>query len=140
MADGPYRDEQLRLAARLYYIDGLLQAEVARLVNVSQAKVSRLLALARERGIVRISVPEYQPRDRPLERRLVEALGLKSAVVIKAEGGAAVEDLRRSVGYFAAAAVSAVLRPKSVVAIAGGRTMQALVARMRPTGRSADGL
>src|SRR5688572_24255161 len=64
-----YTDEQLRLAARLYYIDGMGQTEVARFVNVSQSKVSRLLAQARERGIVRISVAEYEPRHSALEQR-----------------------------------------------------------------------
>ena len=34
-----YSDEQLRLAARLYYLDGLGQTEVAKFVKVSQAKV-----------------------------------------------------------------------------------------------------
>ena len=62
-----YSDDRLRLAARLYYVDGLGQNEVAKFAKVSQAKVSRLLALARERGIVRISVADYEPRRRDLE-------------------------------------------------------------------------
>ena len=56
-----YSDDQLRLVARLYYLDGLGQSEVARFAKVSQAKVSRLLTVARERGIVRISVADYEP-------------------------------------------------------------------------------
>ena len=39
-----YSDQHLRLAAGLYYLDGLAQNEVARFVKVSQDKVSRLLA------------------------------------------------------------------------------------------------
>ena len=39
-----YSDDRLRLAARLYYVDGLGQNEVAKFAKVSQAKVSRLLA------------------------------------------------------------------------------------------------
>ncbi|MFM1746963.1 MAG: hypothetical protein RLZZ188_629, partial [Verrucomicrobiota bacterium] len=62
-----YSDDQLRMLARLYYVDGLGQLEVARLAKVSQAKVSRLLALARERGIVRITVADYDPRHPELE-------------------------------------------------------------------------
>jgi hypothetical protein len=54
-----YSDERLRLVARLYYLDGLGQSEVAKFAKVSQAKVSRLLALAKERGIVRITVADY---------------------------------------------------------------------------------
>ena len=45
-----YSDDRLRLVARLYYLDGLGQSEVAKVAKVSQAKVSRLLSLAKERG------------------------------------------------------------------------------------------
>ncbi len=122
-----YSDETLRLAARLYYVDGLGQAEVAEFVRVSQAKVSRLLALARERGIVRISVAEYEPRDAELERQLQAQLGLKAVAVIKTVDGATGEDARRSVAHFGAAFVGGLIPPNSTVAIAGGRTMRELV-------------
>lgn len=122
-----YSDEKLKLAARLYYVDGLGQTEVAKLVKVSQAKVSRLLAMARERGIVRISVAEYEPRNAALERELCRRLGLGSAYVIKTVDGAVGEDARRAVAHFGAAFVGALIPPESVVAIAGGRTMRELV-------------
>jgi deoxyribonucleoside regulator len=122
-----YSDDQLRLAARLYYLDGLGQAEVARLVKVSQAKISRLLALARERGIVRISVADYEPRDDALERQVRRQFGLKSVAVIKTVAGAGTADLRRTVGHFGAPFVSSLIAPDSTVAIAGGRTIRELV-------------
>ena len=122
-----YSDEQLRLAARLYYLDHLGQGEVARFVNVSQAKVSRLLAAARERGIVRISVAEYEPRSYELERSLRQELKLEAVAVIKTLEGGTAEDARRSVGHFGAPFVAELLPPKAVVAIAGGRTVRELV-------------
>jgi len=122
-----YSDEQLRLAARLYYLDGLGQSEVARLAKVSQAKVSRLLAAARERGIVRISVAEYEPRDQALETTLRKELGLNAVAVIKTIEGATAEDARRTVGHFGAPFVAGLLPPKSVVAVAGGRSIRELV-------------
>ena len=122
-----YSDEQLRLAARLYYLDGLGQTEVAKFVKVSQAKVSRLLALARERGIVRISVAEYEPRDHALEQSLCKKFGLSAVAVIKMTADTTAEDARRAVGHFGAPFVAALLPPKSVVAIAGGRTIRQLV-------------
>jgi deoxyribonucleoside regulator len=122
-----YSDAQLRLAARLYYLDGLGQSEVARFVNVSQAKVSRLLAAARERGIVRITVAEYEPRHQALERTLRQELGLNIVAVIRTTEGASAEEARRVVGHFGASFVAALLPPKGVVAIAGGRTIRELV-------------
>lgn len=122
-----YSDEQLRLAARLYYLDGLGQSEVARFVKVSQAKVSRLLTEARERGIVRISVAEYEPRNEALERSLRREFGLSAVAVIKTVQGATAEDARRTVGHFGARFVAGLLPPESVVAIAGGRSIRDLV-------------
>jgi len=100
------RDDQLLLAARLYYIDGLSQSEVARLAGVSQSKISRLLALARERGIVQIKVPDYNPRRPDLERRLRKDLGLAEAIVIHSIPEQTAQDLRHAIGYFAGRVVS----------------------------------
>ncbi len=122
-----YTDDQLRLAARLYHLDGLGQAEVAKFVKVSQAKVSRLLALARERGIVRISVAEYEPRHAELEKKLRLVFGLESAAVMKTVAGATDEDARRTAGHFGADYVRSLIPAGSTVAIAGGRTMQVLI-------------
>ncbi|HEX3870418.1 MAG TPA: sugar-binding domain-containing protein [Pirellulales bacterium] len=125
-----YTDEQLRLAARLYYVDGLGQTAVARFVKVSQTKVSRLLALAKERGIVRISVAEYEPRDATLEKKLRSAFHIKSVAVVKTVEKAGVEDARRATGHFGADFVRALIPARSTVAIAGGRTMRELVATL----------
>ena len=121
-----YADDRLRLAARLYYIDGLGQAEVAKFVKVSQAKVSRLLALARERGIVRITVADYEPRQKELEGQLRAQLGLEAVVVIKAIEGLESTDLRRAVGHFASGVVEGMIQPRDVIAVAGGRTIYEL--------------
>lgn len=117
-----YSDDQLRLLARLYYTDGLGQAEVARLARISQAKVSRLLTLARERGIVRITVAEFNPRRSDLEAALRRRLGLAEAVVIKSAG----TEATAATGRFGAAAVAGLIRTGDVVALAGGRTLEAL--------------
>lgn len=122
-----YSDDRLRLVARLYYLDGLGQSEVAKFAKVSQAKVSRMLALAKERGIVRITVADYDPRRRELEEQLRSRLGLTEAVVIKASEGLEGADLRRAVGHFGAAPVAALLPARATVALAGGRTIHELV-------------
>ena len=122
-----YSDDRLRLVSRLYYVDGLGQAEVAKFAKVSQAKVSRLLALAKERGIVRITVADYDPRRADLEGELQARFRLASVAVLKSSEGGDGADLRRAVGHFGAAAVNALLQPHDVVALAGGRTMHELV-------------
>lgn len=128
-----YTDDQLRMVARLYYLEGLGQKEVAQFAKVSQAKVSRLLAAARERGIVRISVSDYEPRRRELEEKLQAQLGLATVVVLKQNGGPESADLRRAVGHFGASAVDALIQRGDVVALAGGRTLHELVHHLPAT-------
>jgi DNA-binding transcriptional regulator LsrR (DeoR family) len=128
-----YTDDQLILAARLYFLDGLSQAQVGKLVHVSQSKVSRMLALAQERGIVRVTVPEYEPRELAVEGALRRALGIE-AVVVRSVPGLRIREVRQTLGYFAAPVVSGWLKAAEVVAVAGGRTLQALAEHMKPSG------
>lgn len=126
-----FSDEMLLMTARLYYVDGLPQADVARVMHVSQPQVSRLLSLARERGIVRISVADYDPRDHALEKGMIEKFSLKSAIVIKTVRGSKTADLRYAVAHFAAPDVGNSIAQSRVVAIAGGRTLQDLAHQLK---------
>ena len=130
-------DDQLRLVARLYYLDGLGQSEVARFAKVSQAKVSRLLALARERGIVRITVADYEPRRREFEDKIQSRFGLSTVAVIKGHGSLEAAGLRQAVGHFGAAVVADLLQPQDIVALAGGRTISDLVHHLPESGAKA---
>lgn len=126
-----YPEEILRMAATLYYVDGLGQTEVANLVRVSQTKISRLLAVALERGIVRITVEEYHARNDQLEHRLCGRFGLKSAAVIRTAKNAGAEAARQTVGHFGAPFVAATLPTAGVVAVGGGRSVSEVVQRFR---------
>jgi len=71
-------------AAWLYYIEGLTQEEVANAMGVSRAKVIRLLAGARDHGIVHIQIEAKGSEQLALERRLIAVYGLSEAVVAPA--------------------------------------------------------
>ena len=126
-----YTNQQLILAARLYYLEGMSQAEIATFVRVSQPKVSRMLAIAQQRGIVRVSVPEYESRNPELEKALAKAFSI-DAVVIHNIGGEELIPLRHIMGYFAAPVVGKWLRAHSLIVLSGGRSVQALVEQMQP--------
>lgn len=74
------RDSMVR-AAWLYYVEGLTQEAIANAMRVSRAKVIRLLAAARDSGIVRIRIDGEGGEQIALEQRLTAALGLTEAVV-----------------------------------------------------------
>lgn len=122
-----YSDSLLHLAAQLYYVDGMSQARLGQYLKVSQAKVSRILAMAQERGIVRIIVADFSPRDHELETKLRVQLGLNTAVVIKTPQELPTEEVRKILGRFAAVEVEAIIKPHDIVAIGSGRNVQELV-------------
>jgi len=128
-----YSDDVLRMAASLYYVDGLGQTEVANLVRVSQTKISRLLAVALDRGIVRISVDQYDPRLKAIEEQLCAKFGLRSAAVIKTAKNATREAARLTVGHFGAPYVASLFPQAGVIALGGGRSVADVIHRFRRT-------
>ena len=74
------RDPAVR-AAWLYYVEGLTQEAIAGAMRVSRAKVIRLLAAARDSGVVRIRIDGKGGEQIALEQQLIGALGLAEAVV-----------------------------------------------------------
>ncbi len=77
-----------------------------------------------------LTVADYDPRDRGLERQVVARLGVRKAIVIKTAGGLDPLQLRRSLTHFAAPWISRWIAERKTLAIAGGRTMQWLVQEM----------
>jgi deoxyribonucleoside regulator len=126
-----YPDDVLRMAATLYYEDGLGQNDVASLVRVSQTKISRLLAIALERGIVKITVERYAARLPKLEEQLCEKFRLRAAAVIKTAKNATRESARQTVGHFGAPWVASLFPNPGVVALGGGRSVADVVHRFR---------
>lgn len=118
--------EQLTAVARMYYLDGMAQAEIADLYQISRSTISRMLTAAREQGIVRISVDEYNPRDHELEAQLMSTFGLRRAVVVRDVPGSVVAT-RRSLAHFAAPEVSTWFTSGKRIGVTGGRSLGELV-------------
>jgi deoxyribonucleoside regulator len=132
-AAATFPDEQLFMVAEMYYGSDMSQAEIARTLGVSQPHVSRMLELTRRRGIVRISIAEFEPRERRLETMLKSRLGLRSVTVIRSEAGSA-EQARQTLAHFGAPVLSRLVESARTTAVAGGRTLCAIARKMKPTG------
>lgn len=115
----------MHAAARLHYLDGVSQLEVARRMEVSTATVSRLLSRARDEGIVTIHVADLDEAD-ALGDRLCAALGLRHVRVLES-GKAAV--LAAQVG---ALLTEAGPGAGAVVAIGWGRAVHSIIAAGLP--------
>lgn len=125
-----YTEEQLRVVAHLYYRERLDQRQIASLLNLSQAKVSRMLTVACDRGIVRFFVAECEPRVHDLERRILKRFGLNSVAVINTPPGLTPENKRQFVAYFSSPFITSLISPHANVVVAGGRTIGELIQRL----------
>ena len=119
-------------AARLYYEEGLSQGDVARLMGLSGATVSRVLAAARDQGIVEVRI--HDPRSpvqrvHEVEQQLVDRFGLTEAVV--GDPGDDTGALR-AVGRLAADLFGERLGRMRRVGLSWGTSLEAFVAEVPP--------
>jgi len=120
----PRDDADLVKAARLYFQDGLSQHEVARALGTSRSNVSRMLAAARERGIVQVRIFDPAGRDNQLEEQLAERFGLAEVRVATADPG---QLPPAKVGQLGAAWLLDTIRDGQTVALSWGTALQQLV-------------
>lgn len=110
----------------LYYIERMTQADIADRLNLSTAKVNRLIQQARDLGYISfvIRTPYQQLFD--LEARLKAVFGLEEAIVIPSAGHTS-SSLLGAVGTVAADFLLERVRDGDVLAITPGTTVQAVV-------------
>ena len=115
----------LHRAASAYYVDGVLQAEVAARLGVSRPTVSKLLAEARRIGMVRFEVLEPPTADLPdLGARLQDVLGVRSVRI--APGNQVQRDYRGIGDLLGEELRSLDLQRGEVLLISSGKTTYAV--------------
>lgn len=113
-------------AAWLYYIGQMNQEEVSRRMGLSRFKVLRLLAEARDKGLVRVSIAHETTRTLELSDRLAARFGL-TEVQVAPETGDDDAARRRAVGQLAAGWLARVGRVGAMtVGVGWGRTLAAM--------------
>ncbi|GAA3759552.1 sugar-binding transcriptional regulator [Microbacterium kribbense] len=107
--------------AELYYEENKTQDEIGALLGITRWKAGRLLAQAREKGIVRIQIVHPRARRLGLERALRERFGLVEAVVVPVADG---DDAQSRVAQAAADHLAALRPVPRILGISWGRTLQ----------------
>jgi DNA-binding transcriptional regulator LsrR (DeoR family) len=122
-------NDTLIQTAWLYHIGGLSQEEVGQRLGISRFKVVRLLAEARETGIVRIAIDHRTTGTLAMADRLAERFALTEVQVAPlddpgADGAAA----RRAVGQVAAGFLARIAAgdTRLTIGVGWGRTLAAL--------------
>lgn len=128
--DRIYR-EALQVAT-MYYYQGLTTEAIAREMQFSRPKVSRLLSHARSTGMVEIRIHNIQNALSPLETQIRERFGLQSVHIVPApELMGEVVWLER-VARFVANYLNTILQPEATLAIAWGTTISEIASNLIP--------
>jgi DNA-binding transcriptional regulator LsrR (DeoR family) len=113
--------------SKYYYEKKLTQQEISERLSLSRPKVSRLLKQAEEIGIVKISIIPQPGIHMDLEDALELKYGLKEAVVVEVSDPDSQVAVSHEVGAAAANYFSQLVSNPSVIGIAWGTTLQAMV-------------
>ncbi|GAA5512791.1 deoxyribonucleoside regulator [Deinococcus carri] len=118
--------------ARLYYHQGLTTDAIARELNLSRPKVSRLLTLARRTGLVEIRIHDPQAHPQSLEARLQARYPFLRAHVVSVPAGSPEDAWLERVAIATASLLGSVLRPGQTVGLAWGNTLDAVSRALQP--------
>lgn len=111
--------ELLVQIAHLYYDEGMTQQKIAKKLNMSRSLVSKLLAKAKEKGIVKVTISDEVSRPhQPLEARLKKLFGLSEVIITPADSGANNQKLAQEAGRYLTMRLSEVTK----AAVSAGRT------------------
>jgi DNA-binding transcriptional regulator LsrR (DeoR family) len=120
----PRSRELLVKAARMYFLDGRSQDDIARVLGTSRSNVSRMLGTARTLGIVEIRIQDEHDRDADLEQALAEQFGLAHVRVALFRPR---QDALTATGAVAAEWLDQTLRDGQILALSWGTSMEAAV-------------
>ncbi|WP_279482159.1 sugar-binding transcriptional regulator [Aureimonas sp. SK2] len=120
-ASGTRADRMRVRAAWMYYVEEMTQSDIAAALDIGRVSVVRLLAEARARGEVRVSLSGALAELTATERALEARFGLRSAVVAPAPGLS--EDPSPAISAAIGAVLSDAVGSGMSVGLGWGRTL-----------------
>lgn len=123
----PARRLRLR-AAWMYFVEEMTQNEIALKLGVGRVTVVRLLAAARERNEVKISIGDRLAECVEAERLLEKRFGVEEVIVVPLSSRGA--DATGPVSAATGAYVSSLVRPNMRIGVGWGRTLVSSLAFM----------
>jgi DNA-binding transcriptional regulator LsrR (DeoR family) len=126
--------EEARLISQvltLYYLENVTQSEIGKMLDVSTAKVNRLLKLARKQGLVEINIKIPLQHIYELERQLETITNVQKAIVVPIFSSNP-QSILQSVGRAAADFLLDHLRDGDTICMGGGLNLDAMVQSITP--------
>ncbi len=121
--------EQMRLIVRvlsMHYEEERAQSDIAKALELSTAKVNRLIKQGRELGMVQITIKSPLMRFFDLEREIADRWSLKRCLVVPSVTGSETSTLTE-VGKGAANLLLDAIRDGDKIAVSGGKTLSVMI-------------
>jgi len=122
----------LTKVSKLYYEDNLNQDEIVARLHISRSTISRLLAQAREEGIVKIVVIPPTGTYAALETSIEQKYGIEEVIVADVPAPDSPQMMARELGAAAANYLFRVIEPNDVIGVSWGYTIRGMVAALEP--------
>ena len=122
----------LTKVSKLYYEDDCNQDDIVARLHISRSTVSRLLAQAREEGIVKIVVSPPTGIYPALEAEIERKYSVEEVVIVDAPAFNSPQAIARELGGAAANYLLRVIAQDDLVGVSWGYTIRGMVAALEP--------
>jgi DNA-binding transcriptional regulator LsrR (DeoR family) len=122
----------LTKVSKLYYEDNLNQDEIVARMHISRSTISRLLAQAREEGIVKIIVLPPTGTYAALETTIEQKYAIEEVIIADVPAPDSPQIIARELGAAAANYLFRVINQTDVVGVSWGYTIRGMVSALEP--------
>lgn len=127
----PSEKEVLAEVASMYYLQDMIQSDIAHRLGISRPKVSRLLKEARDQGVVKITIDYPWKTDPEIEHELMQRFNLRSVNVLVSQNRP-YDEILRGLGHLAARYLESILKPNDVLDISWGTAVYQTAIALHP--------
>jgi len=128
--DDPDRRDLKIMVAKMYYIEGLSQEEIAKKIHLSRPSVSRMLTACVKEGLVQIRIDDVSSFGRELAQKIKEKYNLNHVIVVPQSHNLDAD--KEKVGQAAAAYIESILSNGMLLGISWGTTIFNIVKNIKP--------
>jgi len=74
--------QKLVQIAKMYYIEGMTQESIAKIIGISRSTVSQLITEAKNAGLVQITIKDPAANNQELASEFEKRFGLRKCIVV----------------------------------------------------------
>ena len=128
---GEELDKLLVKTSKMYYKENLSQLDISKKLIITRPDISRLLTLAREKGIVNIFISEPSNDYSNIEFALEKKYKINEVIVVSNEKN--MQETKQNIGAAAAFYLDRIIKDNLKIGVSWGTTIQEMVRCLNPS-------